>query len=220
MRRGFTLIELLVVIAIIAILAAILFPVFAKAREKARQASCLSNLKQIGTACMMYMQDYDERFPYSVSDFLVNDTRGIVSQLTPYIKNSQIWRCPSATADTTAPPPADYPWCSYFANGVLFYLGVSQATVQRPADGIMFWEFYQARGYSYLRPTSSPVSLTTATWGGTISAGRYGNIHNDGANATFADGHAKWLKESNFSAGKFFLSPDDRDAGYTHSVAW
>src|SRR5579872_3013353 len=65
-RRGFTLIELLVVIAIIAILAAILFPVFAQAREKARQISCLSNLKQNGTAFMMYMQDYDELYPTAV----------------------------------------------------------------------------------------------------------------------------------------------------------
>ncbi len=63
-RRGFTLIELLVVIAIIAILAAILFPVFARAREKARQASCLSNLKQLGLAMLMYVQDYDGVFPY------------------------------------------------------------------------------------------------------------------------------------------------------------
>lgn len=62
-RRGFTLIELLVVIAIIAILAAILFPVFAQAREKARQTTCVSNLKQIGTAFMMYVQDYDETYP-------------------------------------------------------------------------------------------------------------------------------------------------------------
>ncbi len=62
-RRGFTLIELLVVIAIIAILAAILFPVFAQAREKARQTTCTSNLKQIGTAFMMYVQDYDETYP-------------------------------------------------------------------------------------------------------------------------------------------------------------
>ena len=64
-RRGFTLIELLVVIAIIAILAAILFPVFAQAREKARSASCLSNLKQMGLAWMMYAQDYDEKFPFA-----------------------------------------------------------------------------------------------------------------------------------------------------------
>jgi len=64
-RWGFTLIELLVVIAIIAILAAILFPVFAQARDKARQASCLSNCKQMGTAWMMYTQDYDETFPSS-----------------------------------------------------------------------------------------------------------------------------------------------------------
>ena len=66
-RRGFTLIELLVVIAIIAILAAILFPVFAQAREKARAATCVSNLKQIGNAMMMYVQDYDERLPGAAS---------------------------------------------------------------------------------------------------------------------------------------------------------
>src|SRR5438034_6492919 len=67
-RNGFTLIELLVVIAIIAILAAILFPVFAQAREKARSISCLSNNKQIGTAYMMYLQDYDENFPPHVTE--------------------------------------------------------------------------------------------------------------------------------------------------------
>ncbi len=81
MRRGFTLIELLVVIAIIAILAAILFPVFAKAREKARQSSCLSNLKQIGLATLQYVQDYDETLPfYWHSGFNMN----VQTRLAPY----------------------------------------------------------------------------------------------------------------------------------------
>jgi prepilin-type N-terminal cleavage/methylation domain-containing protein/prepilin-type processing-associated H-X9-DG protein len=110
-RNAFTLIELLVVIAIIAILAAILFPVFAQAREKARQTSCLSNTKQIGTSIMMYAQDYDETLPgYRFSDatllinpFAANAKVGtnakraiFINQiLQPYIKNDQIWKCPS-----------------------------------------------------------------------------------------------------------------------------
>jgi prepilin-type N-terminal cleavage/methylation domain-containing protein/prepilin-type processing-associated H-X9-DG protein len=106
-RRGFTLIELLVVIAIIAILAAILFPVFAQAREKARGASCLSNLKQMGVAWMMYAQDYDERFPYALPGTDSNwgrcidmKDRGsfggwIGNLLVPYSKNVSIFTCPS-----------------------------------------------------------------------------------------------------------------------------
>jgi prepilin-type N-terminal cleavage/methylation domain-containing protein/prepilin-type processing-associated H-X9-DG protein len=94
-RRGFTLIELLVVIAIIAILAAILFPVFAQAREKARAMACLSNTKQLGTAVQMYVQDNDERFPscystYPVPPYVV-DPR---TSLQPYIKNWDIFYCP------------------------------------------------------------------------------------------------------------------------------
>jgi prepilin-type N-terminal cleavage/methylation domain-containing protein/prepilin-type processing-associated H-X9-DG protein len=101
-RRGFTLIELLVVIAIIAILAAILFPVFAQARDKARQTSCLSNIKQIGTGLMMYVQDADETYPGALqADPVINGgTAGdprkpIDMQLQPYTKNDQIWTCPS-----------------------------------------------------------------------------------------------------------------------------
>ena len=112
-RKGFTLIELLVVIAIIAILAAILFPVFAQAREKARQISCASNMKQIGTAVMMYAQDYDETLvPYN-SGFLQTPITYIAywdALLLPYVKNGDptraaqvgsnafggVWRCPSS----------------------------------------------------------------------------------------------------------------------------
>ncbi len=98
LRHGFTLIELLVVIAIIAILAAILFPVFAQAREKARQTSCLSNLKQTATATLMYVQDYDETFPLSLypgQNGASLCTNTFYHGIAPYQKSSQIMRCPS-----------------------------------------------------------------------------------------------------------------------------
>jgi len=105
-ERAFTLIELLVVIAIIAILAAILFPVFAQAREKARQTSCISNMKQIGTAALMYAQDYDERLPRNwYGDLGMEATTAIgdaldrykwMDAIQPYVKNTGIFVCPSA----------------------------------------------------------------------------------------------------------------------------
>src|SRR5258708_21750597 len=94
-RSGFTLIELLVVIAIIAILAAILFPVFAQAREKARTATCLSNLRQIGLANQMYVQDYDEHFPFAGRDWPEASFIDVWNGLGPYIKNTSMFLCRS-----------------------------------------------------------------------------------------------------------------------------
>jgi prepilin-type N-terminal cleavage/methylation domain-containing protein/prepilin-type processing-associated H-X9-DG protein len=102
-RRGFTLIELLVVIAIIAILAAILFPVFAQAREKARQRTCLSNLRQIGAAGQMYAQDYDERLPGTELGQGDGEYHWI-EMLVPYTKNRDIFHCPSAAVPTLYAP--------------------------------------------------------------------------------------------------------------------
>lgn len=101
---AFTLIELLVVIAIIAILAAILFPVFARARENARRSSCQSNLKQIGLGVFQYTQDYDEKYPLSrVGNFAINGTNNAEAPwqavVQPYVKSIQLFKCPSNTSN-------------------------------------------------------------------------------------------------------------------------
>lgn len=105
MRKAFTLIELLVVIAIIAILAAILFPVFAQAREKARTITCVSNLKQLGTAVMMYVQDNDETFPWGNNWRQYTDPCGNKYQIYPYVKNLAVFHCPSDSSWATVPDP-------------------------------------------------------------------------------------------------------------------
>jgi len=139
-RNAFTLIELLVVIAIIAILAAILFPVFAKAREKARATSCMSNLKQLGLAYMQYAQDYDETFPWSwnpAPGFTApgtcpgwtagNSSYGFDFMIFPYVKSAQVYQCPSNETKRRKWPPWLPLGGSYSTNGQLAALGAARA---------------------------------------------------------------------------------------------
>ncbi|HEX8234614.1 MAG TPA: DUF1559 domain-containing protein [Abditibacteriaceae bacterium] len=126
-RKGFTLIELLVVIAIIAILAAILFPVFARARENARRASCQSNMKQIGLGLIQYVQDYDETYPM---DRYATATQGAWPSLVqPYLKSRQIFKCPSSSRNNAN---------SYLLNN--YFSQAPESSVQSPSTTVMAME--------------------------------------------------------------------------------
>jgi prepilin-type N-terminal cleavage/methylation domain-containing protein/prepilin-type processing-associated H-X9-DG protein len=202
-RRGFTLIELLVVIAIIAILAAILFPVFAKAREAARQSSCLSNIKQMTTAWTMYAQDYDEStIPYSTNGGSTGVAFVWEAIAQPYIKNTQVFRCPSLQAVH-----------GYAYNFILGGNGRSMASFPIPAQTPVFADANGSNTVnqclSFIIPTGSngarhdgrALSFPNDNpqyqangWGGS-DAGRINAFrHNEGANYGFADGHAKWMR--------------------------
>ncbi|MEI6502674.1 MAG: DUF1559 domain-containing protein [Armatimonadota bacterium] len=193
MRKGFTLIELLVVIAIIAILAAILFPVFAKAREKARQASCLSNTKQLAIAFVQYAQDYDERLPMYVDASYNFAQLAWWVEVMPYIKNTQVLLCPSAPKiGQNADYGVNYPNVS--AVGSSKGLG----EIQYPSETCMMTETEgqdvngrNAALYLCYSPFNYAVgSISWAYYSGLAWPGR----HNGGNNCAFVDGHSKWLK--------------------------
>ena len=192
MKRGFTLIELLVVIAIIAILAAILFPVFAKAREKARQTSCLSNVKQLALGCLMYTQDYDEIMPRS-RNFA---TRKLWANLIlPYVKNEQIFYC--ASGGQFAFPTAGLDAASRTQMGYGFTWDNSNSEaalgkIENPAETVYLAD---GLGYMYYPDTTGGYARCTKDVGYRIQP-----RHNDGANLGFADGHSKWYSQSNINA--------------------
>lgn len=213
-RRGFTLIELLVVIAIIAILAAILFPVFAKARERAKATTCINNEKQIGIALTQYSSDYDENYPpervatnggWNLGNPTWKDA------LDPLIKSKDVWLCPSnqfawaptKSGNTRGDENGRFPR-SYAYNGEIFYKTASDQTkavalakFKNPSGTILFTETRAI--YSDLPAYSGgPVWEQTAFIAPTMPGAKRGsgafNVHSGMINFIFADTHVQALK--------------------------
>ncbi len=193
-RRGFTLIELLVVIAIIAILAAILFPVFAKAREKARTSSCQSNLKQLGVAFMQYTQDYDEKFCEAWNgnaQLAANTTRNWGVALQPYIKSRQVFKCPSDTESTSA--------SSYNMNNWIGQQAL--AAIDQPASVLILMDGHTERGGDWdpnNAATGNGLNADYTIWNASARACRADRglpRHTSKANVLYADGHVKISKD-------------------------
>lgn len=234
-RRAFTLIELLVVIAIIAILAAILFPVFAQAREAARKTQCLSNTKQIGTAYMLYLQDYDETFPPHVTERTAPagtpDTAvdrapfSYKTKLLPYTKNDGIFKCPSAPG---WPAPAAGRWFTtdygnnhneanlasasqrawYQANPDFgFNETTTLATISEPARFILVGDAGRASGLpSRGGMYPQPWAFDDSAQPDSAQQARFLARHQGGGNIAYADGHAKWTRPE-----KLWLSYTNND---------
>lgn len=225
-KGGFTLIELLVVIAIIAILAAILFPVFARARENARRSSCQSNLKQLGLSIMQYTQDFDEKmvpiFLYGTGQTLPNGTPTSTGQavlwynlLNPYIKNLQIFNCPSSGLPAThtytggneggfnygynyLAPFACSSNCGVNMGGGGNAAGASLASIEDPSGTLTIVDakYYTVNSVGVpvteQQMTGEAVCLT-ASWPDCVSA-----RHLETSNILFADGHVKAMNWKNF----------------------
>jgi prepilin-type N-terminal cleavage/methylation domain-containing protein len=215
-RNAFTLIELLVVIAIIAILAALLFPVFAQAREQARQTVCSSNVRQIGMAVQMYLQDYDETLPifyaYNTEDPITGasaragdpDHKGVEVLVLPYTKNKDIFKCPDDSGGPTLADPV------YGCPGRTSYQACYGSSY-RFSHGIFSTVANESSQNNALYTTSNVITLAALAlpsetrlmrdemfpWFGTML--QYGYIpgyfqqwHSRGGGTVFADGHAKY----------------------------
>jgi len=206
-KKGFTLIELLVVIAIIAILAAILFPVFAKAREKARQASCESNEKQLGIGILQYVQDYNENFPGGTA----GTGTGWAGQIYLYEKSTGVYKCPSGGATDTL---------SYAFNSDLIpsaSTGIAQAAMTSPVRTIVLFETINdsttlesitsdtlsaaGNGGTFITPLSGAKYDTGTMLGMTATPNNTYGRHTNGTNFLMGDGHVKWFQPGQVSSG-------------------
>ena len=228
--RGFTLIELLVVIAIIAILAAILFPVFAKAREKARQITCASNEKQLGLGFIQYSQDFDEKWPTGTvtsSVGTVYNGAGWAGQIYSYVKSSGIYKCPDDSTTTSGIlTPVSYAYNSNFVQGGT---GISLASITASASTVVLAEAegvqtgvttfpetgtalspagdgYALSVVSTGAPSTTPASYFTGPISGAWSTPPLGytgvqGLHTGGSNYLLADGHVKWFAGQKVSGG-------------------
>ncbi len=208
-RRGFTLIELLVVITIIAVLAAILFPVFAQAREKARSIACLSNLKQIGTATQMYIQDNDQRLFFRATSNAASTRTGLAvaktdpsynslqwwNEMMPYIKSNALFACPDDSAPTLSPDgngnlviPRSYT-CSAAVEAL------TDAQVTNPAATIVITEKWSrtVAGAAVSAPFMDAFDGDMET-DPPHPMKEIASRHQGGLNCSFFDGHAKWLR--------------------------
>jgi prepilin-type N-terminal cleavage/methylation domain-containing protein/prepilin-type processing-associated H-X9-DG protein len=203
-KRGFTLIELLVVIAIIALLAAILFPVFARARENARKSSCANNQKQIALGWLQYAQDYDEQLNLFRSDpsTPLTYTFEWPTLLQPYLKSKQIMVCPSNTSGKHL----SYTYSMHVANSVRALSdfktssivptfadarGTNAILASTPAmeSQALYFVYQQGANQAYGRRINATHVHENSTQG-LINAG----LHMDGANYAYADGHVKWRR--------------------------
>lgn len=201
MRRGFTLIELLVVIAIIAILAAILFPVFAQARAKARAISCLSNTRQLGLAVAMYVMDNEEMFP--LNDFPVAANTW-TDRTQPYLRNRDILRCPDdRSTNWGAPRVSSYGINAWFTPmAPVRYTHLAQ--IQAPASVIYLTENADNRGPDHFPPycwnPADPITPPFCPMLGPFFDAQGEPLmlasqrHSMGFHSAYVDGHAKWAR--------------------------
>lgn len=226
-RSAFTLIELLVVIAIIAILAAILFPVFAQARAKARQTACLSNMKQIGMGINMYVQDYDEVYPvnnwtYDLNNYCA-DQGGWMQEIQPYIKNTQVYVCPDAIKRNTSTDFCTIPGANNTASGTItvpwFHYGANEYVVSSvtPSVNVVSW-----KGNISLAAIGRPAELPLVAdsmfitfddaarimnanypgnpwWNYPGAPDKTMSRHSGGSSIAFGDGHAKWVPQTSMN---------------------